>query len=202
MADKYEAYELPTIPFSPIDLINRRAAATGSMTYAMLTGSADYNGHRVSVSFKDKAVCGPVWNAEFYWGERMVLGRGSFAHCLDAALAYYKQGHKGAHVVIGLSPLAPEPLEEQRRLVLAAGGVPYSYDGSEAKPSWWSGKHEAVSDALHWHGNLHHILMEAALAFEGQPAEWAAHRDALVKGAIQAKHKAWQESVSNGREVL
>ena len=32
-------------PLNIVDAINRRAAATGSIRYAMAAGDADYNGH-------------------------------------------------------------------------------------------------------------------------------------------------------------
>lgn len=38
-------YHLPVIPFSPIDALNRRAAAVGSIGYAEAASHANYNGH-------------------------------------------------------------------------------------------------------------------------------------------------------------
>ena len=103
----------PQIYLSDVDRINRKAAATGSVRYAMATGDADYNGHPVSVSYKPHAASGPTWNAEYYWGQRVVLGRGSFAVCLQAALNEYRAGHRGAMIAVYLSDVAPESLDEQ-----------------------------------------------------------------------------------------
>ena len=71
-----KSYWLETIPITPIDLINRRAVATGSPQNAMAAEHEDYNGHHVSVSFKPHAVSGPIWNAEYSWAGRVVSARG------------------------------------------------------------------------------------------------------------------------------
>lgn len=89
-------YWLPTVPMTLIDAINRRAAATGSVMYAVQTAHADYNGHYVRVYFNDYR---GYWLAEYQWGERVVLRRGTAQECLRAAHDYYKRGDKGSTVV-------------------------------------------------------------------------------------------------------
>lgn len=74
-------FELPTRPYSPIDALNRRAAATGSLGYAMRAAGASYNGHRVTVAFNSHR---KYWTAEYYWAGRIVLERGSFEDCRAA----------------------------------------------------------------------------------------------------------------------
>jgi len=166
-------YELPTIPLTPIDLVNRRAAATGSVQYAMATGNADYNGHYVTVSFKPYAVSGPKWNAEYHWGERVVLARGSMERCLEAAHRYYNEGHRGASVSVGISQEAPETEAEQIKLLEKYGFKPVE---KREKPAYWTGKHEAVSDSLHWSKHFADMVT-FALAYEGSIEDWAATRN-------------------------
>lgn len=173
-------YALPSIPVTPIDLINRRAAATGSVRYAQMTEHGDYNGHYTTVSFKAHAVSGPTWNAEYYWGQRVVLGRGSFKHCIDAAVSEHKRGARGTVVAAYLDELAPESLEEQKAILEAAGFKPEEFvEGGEPKD--WSPKHFNVIDALHWADFGFGGLVQVALAFEGTREEWKAHRDAWLK---------------------
>lgn len=185
-------YHLPTIPYSPVDLINRRAAATGSVRYAMATSHADYNGHFVSVTFKPHAVCGPVWNAEYHWGERVVLGRGSLRSCLAAAKQEYDRGALGTTVALKLDEQAPESIEEQKALAAEFGFV----GGGEAsnlnvlgdRPAFWTDKHEAVSDALSWEKDFPGIVAEA-LKFEGAFAGWPAARRAW----LESRKKIWNK---------
>jgi hypothetical protein len=62
-------YWLPTRPYTLVDAINRAAAATGSVRYAMLAADADYSGHHVTVTYndyRDYCIC------EHYWGGRVV----------------------------------------------------------------------------------------------------------------------------------
>jgi hypothetical protein len=91
------AWHLPVRPYSPIDALNRRAAATGSPLYASATRVANYNGHHVSLSWNDYR---GYYIAEHYWGERVVHARGGFADCLRAVLHEYNRGALGASAEI------------------------------------------------------------------------------------------------------
>src|SRR5215470_7087423 len=46
-------YWLPTRPYTLVDAVNRCAAATGSVRYAMLAADANYNGHHVTVTYNN-----------------------------------------------------------------------------------------------------------------------------------------------------
>ena len=118
-----QTFVLPQIPLTEVDRVNRRAAATGSVGYAMATGDADYNGHPVTVSFKPHAVGGPRWTAEYYCGGRVVLSRGTFGHCIDRACREYDRGHRGATVVAYTHESAPETLDQQAAACRRAGMV-------------------------------------------------------------------------------
>lgn len=174
-------------PLTPIDCINRRAAATGSVGYAIATADADYNGHPVRVSYKPQAVSGPTWNAEYYWGGRVVLARGGFEACLDAAMREYNRGARGASVTVTTSELAPESRERQEMMCRDRGLTDITGRDPYAKPAWWTGTHHAVVDANFWLRCGHHQgIMETALAFEGTPEEWPAARDAFIASLKEA----------------
>ena len=107
-----------TTPMTVIDMINRAAAAQGSMAYAAAASHADYNGHHVTVSFKPHAVSGPCWNAEYWWAGRVVLARGTFENCLRAGLQEQARGAKGGKLVVCVEN------EEQAQMCRDAGLLP------------------------------------------------------------------------------
>jgi hypothetical protein len=94
-------FYLPTPPakrLSLIDLINRRAAATGSPGYAMATAGADYNGHNLSLYWNDYR---GYYVLDYHWGERVVLHRGTdFAAALVAAKREFARQGRGASLRI------------------------------------------------------------------------------------------------------
>lgn len=87
----------PEHPYTPIDALNRRAAAMGSPGYAMQAAHADYNGHRIGVGWNSYR---GYYIAEYWWAGRVVLCRGSFADCLRAALDEWRRGALGCSVAI------------------------------------------------------------------------------------------------------
>jgi hypothetical protein len=92
-------FHVPERPYSPIDSLNRRAAALGSPRYAQLASGANYNGHRVAVQFNSYR---QYWTAEYFWAGRVVLARGNFAQCIAAALREHERGALGSSVVVHL----------------------------------------------------------------------------------------------------
>lgn len=124
-------FHIPMRPFGLIDAINRRAAATGSVGYAIAASNANYNGHHVSVHWNDYR---GYWIAEHWWGGRVVHCRGSLADCVRAAIAEYDRGALGASVFVSLrkpEDAAEIPPELLARLTL--GKEP------EIAPAWYSG---------------------------------------------------------------
>jgi hypothetical protein len=150
-------FNLPTVPYSAIDHANRRAAATGSIEYAMRASSANYNGHHITISFN--AYRG-YWIAEHFYGERIVWARGELVDCLAVAKAYHAKGDKGASVSVRYpdkfynSDNRPSESVMQFVAICAAAGYTFGDffakgdDGQQVKPSWWTAKHDAVSDAM------------------------------------------------------
>jgi len=135
---------IPTRPYTVVDAINRAAAATGSVRGARAASGADFNGHSVSVRFKPHAVNGPIWNAEYHWAGRVVLGRGSFENCLAAALREQARGALGGSVLVTCET------EEQAAACLAAGLEAWSKEVEEkcyASFAWWG---DSLGDALSW----------------------------------------------------
>src|SRR5688572_3750942 len=129
-------FHAPTRPFSPIDALNRRAAATGSPGYGALTAKADYNGHAVTLSFNDHR---QYYVAEYTWAGRQVLGRGSFAVCLRAALDEYRRGALGASLHITLR-------EGDREALALCQAEPLLVAGDEPSPlPWYTWRHQVAA---------------------------------------------------------
>ena len=181
MSTVHTVWELPEIPLTPVDLVGRRAAATGSTRVALAATDENYNGHHVSVTFKDKAVAGPTWNAEYWWAGRHVLGRGSLAVCLAAAKREYNRGARGTVVRLILADEAPEPLNDQVALAKKYGFVPASQRKPGSNPSYWTGTHEAVWDALGWERNGFGGMVAFALEYKGDAKGWPKARDAWIE---------------------
>lgn len=174
-----ESWHLPIIEYSAVDMVNRWAAASGSFDYAMATASADYNGHHVTVGWRPHAMGGARWVAEYFWGGRFVLGRGSLDQAMKAAAEYYATGDKGASVAVELDATAPQTLEEQRIIARS-----YEYECGElprdvTKAAWWSATHEAVRDAMQWQRSRYgRELMAQALTYDGD--DWPAKREQIL----------------------
>ncbi|MEE8578365.1 MAG: hypothetical protein V3S78_00290, partial [Hyphomicrobium sp.] len=153
--------------------------ASGSFDYAMATASADYNGHHVIVAWRPHAVGGARWVAEYFWGGRFVLARGSYERCVKAAAEYYAGGDKGASVAVELDRTAPEVFEEQRIHARLYGYEPGDLPRDVTKAAWWSATHEAVRDAVHYKRLPYgRELMYEALTYDGD--DWPAKRDAIL----------------------
>lgn len=92
-------YCLPIIPYDLIAAVNRLAAATGSLRYGEQAHRADYNGHHVTVSYNGYR---KYWVTEYFWAGRVVLARGEFHRCLEAAVREYERGAKGTKVSVSV----------------------------------------------------------------------------------------------------
>lgn len=167
--------ELPTIPYSPVDLVNRRAAATGSVAYAKAAHHGDYNGHFVRVYFNTFR---KYWVCDYTWAGRNVLGRGSLRSVLSAAKREYDRGARGTRVHLKIDDKAPEPVEEQKAMAREFGFVESRPD--DEKPDWWTDAHEVARDALHWEKHFPGIV-GFALKYEGTFADWPKARDTWIE---------------------
>ena len=121
------------IPVTEIDKENRRAAAQGSMRYAMLAADADYNGHYVSLHYNPNSVRGAQWIAYYFWGERRVVGRGTLERALAGAEAEFARGARGTVISAYLSDVAPEPVYDQIAAFTNAGLVRTPDDAEERR---------------------------------------------------------------------
>lgn len=135
-------YWMPTKSYTLIDAVNRAAAATGSIGYAMAASHGDYNGHRTTME----------WNAyNGYWlGHYTWAGSHRFARTSDmgAALAecvreWNRQGRGAVLVVQARTP-------EEAAACAAQGLVPWSPEAEAAHfatfADWrWTQVHAALS---------------------------------------------------------
>lgn len=131
-------FHLPVRPYSPIDALNRRAAAVGSPAYAQATGAAHYNGHHVTLSWN--AYRG-YYVAEYYWAGRNVIARGTFAVCLAAVLSEHRRGDLGACATIEANDSAAIALCEAEPSLHPGGVTP----GHES--TWWTWRHTVAAES-------------------------------------------------------
>lgn len=167
-------FYLPVRPYTPIDALNRRAAAVGSPRYAAGASTADYNGHAVRVWWNDFR---RYYIAEYQWAGRNVLARGTFEDCLRAALSEYDRGALGASVMVAPRPDDAEALaacEAHPRLV--PGRVP---ENSE----WLTWRHSAAAQSVRDYANPG----RACLIFDWDLMQ-AADSEGAYLAALKAKY--------------
>lgn len=177
-------FHLPVRPYSPIDALNRRAAALGSPRYAELTGYADYNGHHVTLSWNSYR---QYYVAEYHWAERIVIARGSFDSCLAAVLAEYKKGALGASASIN-------PREDDAAAVAACEAAndlvrgdlwEQQEDGTRklGLPSWHTWRHECAAASARDYAHPNAL----AMVFDWELMQAAETREAY-EAALKAKY--------------
>jgi hypothetical protein len=142
MSSIVKTFHVPVRPYSPIDALNRRAAALGSPRYAELASHANYNGHHVAVNWNDYR---QYYIAQYYWGGRVVLDRGTFADCLRAALREFNRGALGASVSV-------TPREDDQEALELCWCTPDLAEGdldfSKPEPAtWWTWRHQAAVES-------------------------------------------------------
>lgn len=131
---------IPTRPYTLIDGINRVAAATGSIGYAMGAAYANYNGHHVSIYPPDYV---KYWRAIYFWGERVTLCRGTLEQALRAAKDEYDRGAKGASASFDASS------EEEAQLAEKHGFVRWSEESeADHKASFQDARFAEINNAF------------------------------------------------------
>jgi len=164
---------IPTRPYTLVDAVNRRAAATGSVRYAQLSRNADYNGHFVTVSYNDYrgySIC------EHYYGERVVHARGDMKTALLAGRREYDLGHRGTSVVTdNLTP-------DEAAYAASLGYVPWSKETQEAwHATWVTDLFACVSVALSDRGgpDTVHLLLASTNVADYYERRERAHADQM-----------------------
>ncbi len=132
-------FYLPTRPYNVIQAINRMAAATGSMRYAQLAESADYNGHHVG--FYEPNSFKRYWTAVYFWAGNHTIGRGSLTDCLKAAKAEHDRGALGATATLTVDN------DEDAAACLAEG---YTEGQEPADCPWFTDLHKEVGQAMRY----------------------------------------------------
>lgn len=188
-------YFLPTIPYSLIDAINRAAAATGSIGYAMAASSANYNGHSISVTFNEYR---KYWITEYWWAGRVVITRGSCEQALRAGKAEYDRGAKGARITTG--PLT----EEQAAYAVSLGYQEWSEEAEKAADATWEdSRHAQVGDALWWQKNGHPEYIPMLLECK-TGEEYTARKDLTYQEMMLPRYREWwkdAKQAKNEKEV-
>lgn len=173
-------FHLPVRPYSPIDALNRSAAALGSPRYGAAAAHADYNGHHVSLSWNDYR---SYYVAEYYWAGRMVIARGRFADCLRAVLAEYNRGALGASASVSPRPDDTEAIALcEATPDLAPGAVAGEWmEGN--RPAWYTWRHECAAASARDYANPRGLVM----VFDWDVMQASATREEY-ETALRAKH--------------
>lgn len=178
-------FHLPVIPYSPIDALNRRAAALGSPRYAQLTSYADYNGHHVSLYWNDYR---QYYVADYTWSGRVVIGRGSFASCLQETLISYKRGALGSSASV--SPRTDDEAAIQLCATtheLEPGSIWVDDPDSSGKKlregGWFTWRHQAAASCARDSANPRGMV----LIFDWELMQ-AAESRAEYEAALKAKY--------------
>lgn len=165
-------HHLPIRPYSPIDALNRRAAALGSPRYAQAASHANYNGHNVTVSWNDYK---KYYVCSYTWAGRIVLARGTLEECTAAAVAEYNRGALGASVDVSV-------LGEDADRILKL--FPQLVPGRcEFPPSWHTWRHECAAAAARDSANPRLAVM----IFDWELMQATETREAYVT-ALRTKH--------------
>lgn len=168
-------YWLPTRPYTLVAAVNRMAAATGSVRYAMLAADADYNGHSVTVTYndyRDYCIC------EHFWGGRVVHCRGTMDAALRSGRYEYDLGHGGASVAT--CDLTPD----EAQVALALGYVPWSQEAEETWDALWRTElhecvNEALGDARYFGSDTVHLLFQATSKIDYRERKQRADADQM-----------------------
>ncbi len=141
----HRTFHMPAKPYSLVDAINRCAAATGSMRYAMATGDADYNGHALALYWNDYR---GYYVCDYHWGERVVLVRDAdFARALAGAKREFARQGRGASLRISTRPQDAHIAEAD----------PDVKAGEEGEAAWRDWKYSEVGFAVK-HNWTHHLI--------------------------------------------
>lgn len=167
-------FHIPTRPYSPIDCLNRRSSAQGSMRYAAATTYADYNGHHVSLHWNEYRA---YYVAEYFWAERVVIGRGDFETCLRAVLAEYNRGALGSSTSI-------TPRQDDADAIALCESTTEIVKGAKPQTeSWWTWRHTVAglcaSDYCH-PGKM-------TMIFDWEVMQAAENEESYYQ-AVKAKH--------------
>jgi hypothetical protein len=175
-------FHLPVRPYSPIDALNRRAAAVGSPRYVEATGYANYNGHHVTLSWNEYR---RYYVADYFWAGRIVIARGRFETCLAATVAEYARGALGASASVC-------PREDDEAAILlcrSTEGLVDGYiwtkdeNGRRLAPHWYTWRHECAAASARDYANPQSL----AMVFDWELMQASETREAY-ETALRAKY--------------
>lgn len=165
-------YYLPEHPYSPIDALNRRAAALGSPQYAQMTAGADYNGHQISVTWNDYR---GYYITQYYYGERVVLARGDFESCLKSAINEYNRGALGCAVQV-----YPREDDTEAQAICEASQDLIKGHLNDSDRSWYTWRHTCAARSVRDYANPHALRMNFDWELLQSSEDEAAYEKALI----------------------
>jgi len=182
---------LPTKPYNVIDAINRQGVATGSPQRAMAASSADYNGHRITVTWSSYR---RYYVADYYWAGRITIARSTdFSVVLDAAIREYNHQGLGASLIV-----IPNTDEDTALCAAHPRLQPYDPDYTVAE-----GKREG-SDAkwrATWPDYWKHPLISCEIGYRWNPMRAQANDAALIEATSLEDYKARMATFDAGQQA-
>ncbi len=137
-------FSIPAIAYTPIDALNRAAAAVGSYRTAMLSRSANYNGHRITVEYNSFR---KNWVAFYYYGGHFYLARGSFQEAIKAAFNYMKRGALGSSVRITLR-VTDNGFDDAFDFCCKHDAIQNKEWEREDSLDWWTWQHDVAGSSV------------------------------------------------------
>ena len=129
----------PQRPFRLVDAINRMSLATGSTRTAQQAAGADYNGHRVEVSYSSYR---NAWSASYTWAGTCWLARmTTFDQALDAAFREHDRGALGSEIRVDCQT------DEQAKICCERGLIPME-EAEALKLAWKDARFAEVNGAI------------------------------------------------------
>lgn len=181
MLSESVSFHIPERPYSPIDALNRRAAAMGSVVYAMAAAHADYNGHHTTLRWNEYR---GYYIAEYFWAGRCVLARGSFVECLSAVLYEQNKGKLGSSAAVYPRADDAEAIAVCEETDLLEKGDGWKDEGgskSLARDSWWTWQHDCASAAARDAANPGSLVMHFDWDLMKASADRASYEAALIE---------------------
>lgn len=130
---------LPQRPYKLVDAINRMSLATGSVRTAQQAASADYNGHRVVVSYSSYR---NAWSASYTWAGTVWLARmTTFEDALRAAFYEHDKGALGSEIKV-------ECQTEEQVTICRARGLVSVEEAEDIKANWKDARFAEVNQAI------------------------------------------------------
>ena len=170
------SWHIPERPYSPIDEERRHWDLQAILEQPVTLTITDILSRLLGMTIEGTII------TQYYYGERVVLARGSFVECLTAAIREYKRGHLGSAVSVGIKDDDFEALEVCRSSSNLAPGKLNSADRS-----WYTWRHKCAAASARDSANPYGLRMN----FDWDLLQVAQDEEAYEKALTEKFGRAW-----------